>query len=215
MINTQDQEELFRLISNFLDEDLDCVAIGGTAMMFLGYKNTTKDIDLVFEDKKKLEVFISAISKLGYVEMSLNNVYDERRRKQKGKPRVFTRGSERFDLFVSSVFGFNLNIKKELFTHRFDFLGKKEFVVKVLPKEFLVLLKAITGRDRDQEDMETIITKEKSIDWDVIVNAAIEQRKHNQWLLYDLESSMKELKKKTFIKQKYFQMIYSAEKKAV
>lgn len=214
MINTQDQEELFKLISNYLEHDLDCVAIGGTAMMFLGYKNTTKDIDLVFDDKKKLQVFISAIAKLGYVEMSLEGVYDERRRKQKGRPRVFTRGDERFDLFVSGVFGFNLNIKEELFIHRHDFLGKKEFIVKVLPKELLVLLKSITGRDRDQEDIEAIIVKEKLIDWDLIISSAIEQRKNNSWLLYDLESSMQLLRKKTFIKQKYFQAIYGAEKNA-
>ena len=48
MINTQDQEELFRLIAEYLEKDISCTAIGGTAMMFSGYKNTTKDIDIIF-----------------------------------------------------------------------------------------------------------------------------------------------------------------------
>ena len=53
MINTQDQDQLFSLVANYLKSNLTCIAIGGTAMMFLGYKNTTKDIDLIFNDPRK------------------------------------------------------------------------------------------------------------------------------------------------------------------
>ena len=44
MINTQDQDQLFKLISNYLDKDITCYALGGTAMMYYGFKNITKDI---------------------------------------------------------------------------------------------------------------------------------------------------------------------------
>ena len=42
MISTKDQEELFELISKYMDEDIECYALGGTAMMFYGYKNTSR-----------------------------------------------------------------------------------------------------------------------------------------------------------------------------
>ncbi len=53
MINTKDQEELFKLVAEYLDKNINCVAIGGTAMMFSQYKSTTKNIDLVFENEEK------------------------------------------------------------------------------------------------------------------------------------------------------------------
>ena len=52
MINTKDQEHLFKLIADYLDKDITCIAIGGTAMMFAGYKTATKDIDLVFASEQ-------------------------------------------------------------------------------------------------------------------------------------------------------------------
>ena len=179
--------------------------------MFSGYKNATKDIDLVFENEKTRRAFIKAIEQLGYTEKALFGVYDEKRRAHEGKPKMFSRGDERFDLFVENVFGFHLDIKNAEITQRYDFIGKKELVVKVLPKEYLILLKAITGRDKDEEDIESIILMEKEIDWQFIVDEAIKQRNSNQWLIYDLEEAMLKLKKKTFIKKQYFDALYKAE----
>jgi hypothetical protein len=212
MINTQDQEELFKLIAEYIPEDIECTAIGGTAMMFLNYKNTTKDIDLVFENEKKQEAFIKAITQLGYKEKALFEIYDEKRRKHKAKPRMFTRGDERFDLFTKSVFGFKLNTKNDLFIQRNDFLGKKELIIKILPKEYIILLKAITGREKDQEDIETIIQIEKDINWEIIIKEAIKQSKNNQWILHDIEETMQNLRKKTFIKKQYFDALYEKTK---
>ena len=76
MINTKDQEELFKLIAEYLDEDLTCVAIGGTAMMMGNYKNSTKDIDLVFKDETDRTMFVKAITELGYKQQSIDLIYD-------------------------------------------------------------------------------------------------------------------------------------------
>jgi hypothetical protein len=56
MIGTKDQEELLRLISDYISCDLVCTAVGGTAMMFLGYKSATKDIDLVFKKRDHFDI---------------------------------------------------------------------------------------------------------------------------------------------------------------
>jgi hypothetical protein len=211
MISTQDQEELFRLIAEYLQDDVECLAIGGTAMMFSGYKNTTRDIDLIFSSEQQRRIFIKAIEQLGYKEKSIFDVYDKKRASHKSKPKMFTRGDERFDLFVTDVFGFQLGVSDTAFTQRHDFLGKKALIVKVLPKEYLILLKSITRREKDQEDIETITEIEKNIDWQLIVQEAIKQRGNNDWVLYDLEESMQKLKKRIFIKKEYFDQIYKAE----
>ena len=211
MIDVKDQEQLFTLISNYLENDISCIAIGGTAMMFRGYKTTTKDIDLVFASKKDRDVFIKAIEQIGYVPKAIGVVYDEKRKNDKNKPVIYSRGDERFDLFVKNVFGFELDANN--FVQRDDFIGKKELIIRILSKEFLVLLKSITGRERDYEDIETIMGIEKELDWKLVVSAAILQKNNTPWILVDLEETLQELKKKYFIKQEIFDMIYSAEGK--
>ena len=211
MINTRDQEELFKLIADYLEEDIECVAIGGTAMMFQGYKTTTKDIDLVFKNGKERAIFIKAIEKLGYTQKSLKFTYDEKRLKNKNKPLLYSRGDERFDLFAKDVFGFEIETEK--FVQRNDFIGKKELIISTLSKEYLILLKAITNREKDYEDIENIVKIEKNIDWNSIIDAAIQKRKQITWILHDLEETMQKLKKIIFIKKEHFDKIYAAEEK--
>ncbi|MFH1589720.1 MAG: nucleotidyltransferase [archaeon] len=214
MINTKDQEELFELVSKYLEADIECYALGGTAMMFYGYKNTTKDIDLLFQTTKEINTFIKAIKQLGYKERSIKGIYPEKRLKLKSKPIMFTRGDERFDLFLNNIFGFNINenIKERCYSRQ-DFIGTKELIIKILSKEDIILLKAITGREKDFEDIQTIIEQDKDINWDVIIDEAIIQRKHKEWILIDLEETMKQLKKITFLPSKLFKKIYAAEEK--
>jgi predicted nucleotidyltransferase len=212
MIDTKDQEALLKLIANYLEKDITCVAIGGTAMMFAGYKSTTKDIDLVFASDTDRKAFEAAIEKIGYKQRALMGVYDDKRRQHTHKPHLYTRGDERFDLFLKSVFGLELDMDQDAITERHDFLGKQELIVHILPKEDLILLKAITRREKDHEDIETIIRIEKNIDWDRIIDKAIDQKKQNAWILIDLEETMQQLKKITFIPSKHFERIYKAQK---
>jgi len=213
MINTQDQQELLELIAQYLKEDIHCIAIGGTAMMFLGYKNATKDIDLVFQNNKDRKIFIDAIKDLGYSQKSLEFIYDKKRAQDKNKPVVYSRGDERFDLFVGSVFGSKVDFSSKDVTQRHDFIAKKELIVYTLSKEDIILLKSVTNREKDLEDIEAIIKIEKSINWDYIIDKAILQRKNNSWILIDLEEKMQKLKKITFIKKQYFDKIYKEEEK--
>ena len=192
MINIKEQEELLKLITDYLEEDLICVAIGGTAMMFSGYKNTTKDIDLVFKNSSDRDIFIRTIKMLGYSEKSLTNVYDEKRAHHKNKPLLFTRGNERFDLFVKNIFGYELDLDKV--TQRRDFLGKKKLTILVLSKEEIFLLKAITSREKDFEDMVTILKIEETLNWDLIIDLALKQKDNNSWILIDLEETLRKFK---------------------
>jgi hypothetical protein len=212
MINTKDQEELFKLISQYLKKHIECIAIGGTAMMFTNYKTTTKDIDLVFKNEEDRKTFILAIEKLGYKQQALGRIYDEKRKNHSGKPLMYTRGDERFDLFVKNVFGYEISFNQEESIQRNDFIGKKELIIYTPTKEELVLLKAITNREKDYEDIETILSIEKVIDWNIIVNKTITQQKNNAWILIELEDTLQKLKKNHFIKQEIFEKIYNEQK---
>ena len=92
-----------------------------------------------------------------------------------------------------------------------DFKDKYNLKIKVLRKEFIVLLKAVTERDKDFEDILTIIKKEKNFDWQYLINEVLWQYKHgDSWILLDTEKMIKELKKYTFVEQKYLKQLYDA-----
>ncbi|MBN1646296.1 hypothetical protein JW868_04625, partial [Candidatus Woesearchaeota archaeon] len=148
MINTKDQEDLFRLISKYIKKDVQCFAIGGTAMMFYGYKNTTNDIDLVFNTEEELATFLDAITELGYTKKSIKDVYSEKKQIIMNKPLIYSRGQERFDLFLKEIFGFKLhpNLIAQI-QQKHEFIEHNELILNVLPIEYLILLKSITNRD--------------------------------------------------------------------
>lgn len=212
MITTKDQEQLFQLIADYLDKNISCIAIGGTAMMFLGYKNATKDIDLVFQSSSDRNSFIKAIEQLGYKQQSLAGIYNEKKRLHKNVPLMYTRGDERFDLFVSSVFGLVLPFDVSILKMRVDFLEKSELIVHILPEEFLILCKVLTSRERDFDDIISIVRTKKDIDWIAVIDYAISQKAHKEWILIDLEEAMRKLQKVIFLKEELFKRIYSAQK---
>jgi len=187
----------------------------GTAMMFSNYKTTTKDIDLVFQNEEERKIFIKAIEKIGYKQQAIGNIYDEKRKQHQDKPLMYTRGDERFDLFVKNIFGYEIEFNQENIMQRNDFLGKKELTILILPKEELILLKAITGREKDYEDIETILEIEKNVDWKQIIENATKQKKNNSWILIDLEETLQQLKKKYFIKEEIFKLIYKEQEKKI
>ncbi len=70
------------------------------------------------------------------------------------------------------------------------------WLTNTVPKELLIILKSVTNREKDFEDIESIVKTDKNIDWGFIVDKAIRMRKNNRWILIDLEENMKKLGKK-------------------
>jgi hypothetical protein len=211
MIQQEDQESLFRLISSYVKKDVVCYAFGGTAMMYYGYKTATKDIDLLFADEDDNNTFIEAINVLGYKRMSMVSVYVEALTKEKRKPEMFTRGDERFDLFVKYVFQtiFRDEMRKRFFARHDYTMSKNTLSVFVLSKEDIIFLKSITQREKDFDDILTIVQKDNNINWDLIINEARWQSRHGDgWAIMDLEQTMQRLKNIIFLKKEYFDRLY-------
>jgi hypothetical protein len=213
MITHKDQIDFFSIISRQLSRDITCYAFGGNAMMFYGYKDKTKDVDLLFERKEDRNEFIRIIEKLGFNEISPVKIYISEKLKDKNKPVMYTRSDYRFDLFVKKIFRTKLSegMKEDVYAVH-DFKDKYNLRIKVLRKEHLVLLKAITERQNDFDDIVTILKKEKSFDWQYLIDEVIWQFKHgDSWILLDIEKVMKELKEYVFIENKYVKQLYGVK----
>lgn len=212
MVTYEEQMDLFRLVSDNINHDVTCWAFGGNAMMFYGYKDETKDVDLLFDKEKDRADFIRAIEELGFTETSPHNIYIPEKLKDKYKPLMYSRFLSRFDLFVGKIFKTLLSpkITEEVYAVH-DFKGRHNIRVNVLRKEFIVLLKAVTERDKDFEDILTIVKKEKNFDWQLLVDEVIWQHRHgDSWALFDVEKMMTELKKYVFIEGKYIKQLRDA-----
>jgi hypothetical protein len=169
MISVERQQLLLLNISKMLKKPVTAYAVGGTAMMFLGLKEATLDIDLVFSDKKSKDALMKAAIELGYRKMDAIRVYGAKR----NIPDMLTRGDERFDLFVIDVIDFTFSdemMKRASDTHQF---GDK-LTLKIADPHDIILMKCATDRLKDKDDVKAILLN-KIINWDVITGEAQNQ----------------------------------------
>jgi hypothetical protein len=169
MITIDQQQKLLLSVARRLKQPVTAYAVGGTAMMFLGFKDATLDIDLVFESGKDREIFKDAINELGYKEMDAVQVYGVKR----NCPEMFRRDDERFDLFVVEVidFIFSEDMRKRAEqVHQF----RDKLILKIANPHDIILMKCATSRQKDKDDARKIIDATK-IDWDIIIGEAKKQ----------------------------------------
>jgi len=99
MINIKQQEEILIKIGNILEKKIIVYAIGGTAMMLKSSKDSTLDIDFVFDKKNDREKFILILRKLGAKESDTTLVYGLKN----NTPIMLELDNARFDLFMNKV----------------------------------------------------------------------------------------------------------------
>lgn len=169
MISTKAQEDLLIEISRRLKKRMTVYAIGGTAMMFHGFKDQTLDIDLVFSSERDRSEFMEAAQSIGYEYMDHIRVYG----KKENQPKMVKRAGERFDLFLNHIisFTFSESMKKRTSqTHEFG----NTLIIKVADYHDIILMKCSTERAKDREDIQNIMAKTK-IDWSIFIDEATVQ----------------------------------------
>src|SRR3989338_11174701 len=169
MITIDQQQKLLLNVARRLTKKITVYAIGGTAMMFLGFKEATLDIDLVFENEKDRAIFKEAVKSLGYLEMNPIKVYGGKR----NTPEMFKLNDERFDLFVVEVVDFifseEMRQRAEQ-THQFG----ENLILKIANPHDLILMKCATDRVKDKDDARRIINS-TTINWEIIIAEAKKQ----------------------------------------
>jgi len=164
MISIKDQNQLLIQIGNNLPKEIVVYAIGGTAMIFLGLKDATRDIDLVFTDKKERAEFKNVALSLGYKETDAAEVYGVRQ----NTPEIINLGDSRLDLFYLEVidFTFSKNMQERATQiHQFG----KNLKLKIADKHDIIIMKCATRRMKDEDDIVNIVKNNSPIDWDMII----------------------------------------------
>ena len=191
MISIEQQQKLLISVSKRLTKKVTAYAIGGTAMMFLGFKEATLDIDIVFKNDIDRNIFQEAVKSLGYQEVGAIEVYGAKR----NQPKMFRLDDERFDLFAVQVidFAFSENMQKRAEqTHRF---GDK-LILKIANPHDIILMKCATDRLKDKDDARNIINSTK-LNWDILIEEAKKQIElGKESAAFDLGCFLEDLKTK-------------------
>ncbi len=192
MINLQEQISLFKIIGSQLKNNVECIAIGGSAMMFYGTKVTTKDVDLVFLKREDMKSVKKILFNSGFDERNnIKGIFRED--EDAGKPVIMDGKDTRFDLFLNEVIGFNIHkeiIERVKESHEFG-----SFLVKTASPEDILMMKGCTEREKDRDDAAELIRK-FNIDWSIILDETPKQTKIGiaafPILLYDFLTELRD-----------------------
>lgn len=169
MISIENQQSILINITRELKEQTTAFAIGGTAMMFQGLKNSTLDIDLVFTSSKDREGFIQSARKIGWTYLDSKIIYGER----KNIPIMLKLTDERLDLFLIEIIDFIFSDsmqKRAKIIKQFE----KNLILKIADPHDIIIMKCATDRLKDIDDAKTIIENTK-IDWNILIEEAQKQ----------------------------------------
>lgn len=189
MIGLKEQEELFKLIGNKLEEKIECFVIGGSAMMYHGVKANTKDVDLVFVNEKSKDLVLNILLSSGYKEKTTFLLYP----KKKNVPVLLEFGESRIDLFTNKIISFKFT---ESIANRVEKVYEYgNLIIKIVSPEDIILLKSATERAGDRSDVKAILEK-YNVNWDIIINESVNQTKIGEHIfpvfLFDFLEELKE-----------------------
>ena len=213
MINLQEQIGLFKIIGSQLKDKIECIAIGGSAMMFYGAKNATKDVDLVFSKKDDLDAVKNILYNSGFNERkNIKGIFRED--ENAGKPAMMDGKDTRFDMFLNEVIGFKIH--KDIVERIREVHDFGNLVIKIASPEDILMMKGCTERERDRDDAAELINK-FNIDWNVVINEASQQTKIGiaafPLLIYDFLTELKESYKADIPKNTTKELLAIAEKR--
>lgn len=189
MIGLKEQEELFKLIGNKLKEKVECFVIGGSAMMYYGIKENTKDVDLVFDKEKSKDLVLDILISSGYKQRSTFLLYP----RKKNVPILLEFGESRIDLFSNKIISFKFT---ESMKNRVRKVYEYEnLIVKIISPDDIILLKSATERAGDRLDAVEIL-KKYDVDWNLIINESVNQTRIGEHVfpvfLFDFLEDLKE-----------------------
>ena len=160
---------------------------------FSWIKDSTKDVDLVFEKKEERNLIKKVLEKIGLKESNDIEIY--RHSETIKESPILLEGHEfRFDLFLKDIISFKLSpgIKERVKErHEFD-----NFKIMVVSPEDILLLKSATDRRGDVLDAKKII-ETFNIDWDIVIKECEWQTEHGRKIfslfLFDFLEELEEI----------------------
>ena len=200
-------------IDKMLGDELNIYLLGGAVMAINNLKSGTKDIDVLVQNKEELKTLACSLEVCGYILLQPQDL-------SKPYMKLSATALENLDGFRWEIF-IEYIAKKLALTDKMKqrartmYTGKK-LTVYVLSNEDLFLLKGMTERDRDLEDM--VILAKSGLKYDIILDECIDQsnrdQRGNNWEA-SLEVKCKELNQKYGIRVPFLKELEKLSEKRI
>jgi len=163
--------DFFNLLSTRLEVPLEVYLFGGEAMRIKELKRSTKDVDIAVADDHVYQSLRKALTSLGYHELSAEEIAPvDRRLNPSG---IFVNENyPRVDAFTYAICG-KFMLTKEMFA-RAKVIKFGNLILGVASNEDLLLLKSVTEREGDIQDMLTL-ARTPGFEWSVILGELLNQ----------------------------------------
>ena len=161
--------------------------VGGCAMIFMGRKVATKDVDIVFESTSDAKDFVSSLQHAGFAQIRKHTrAYDA----LDASAILEDRRGIRFDVFDRRVCR-ALEVSEGMKARARHYRTFGNLDIFLVSPEDIFLFKGITEREADLEDMR--ILAETRLDWDTIERECLSQKGSGRWA-YMLGTKLLELR---------------------
>lgn len=170
-----------KYVSNELDkldreltEKLCVYLLGGAVMAIDDLKPGTKDIDVIVEDKKNYRILVSTLKKCGYYLMQDQDLTKEYQKLS--ATTLENLDKFRWEIFIKYV-AKKLVLSDTMKRRAVRMYSGRLLTVFRLSKEDMFLMKSMTERDRDLEDM-SLLAK-SGIDYNLVFDECKKQTEEN------------------------------------
>jgi len=153
-------EQDLKYVGSKLSEELDVFIIGGGNLIIRGLKDSTKDLDVILEDRKDLDRFVDTLEGIGYSkDLDLENTYDRL------DARIVLEKSNhpRWDIFVKEVAGM-INLSEDMKERIQEKKKYGRLNVNLISLTDIFLFKSVTDREGDLEDA-ALIMRKGEVEW--------------------------------------------------
>jgi len=181
MFDSKYIEQELKKINKYLNKTINIYIFGGGAMSFYDQKTATKDIDVLLPSEKEASALIKTLYKSGYNKIETK---DPNYLKMKTREIIENTDGFRWDIFVYKICGgltFSEDMQKRSKRYK-EFKNIKTYLVS---PEDIFILKSVTSRPRDREDMFTLFSHGLNIE---IIKKEIQKQakldENKAWLSY-------------------------------
>jgi len=147
-------EKELKNINKYLNKQINIYIFGGGAMSFYDLKTATKDIDVLLPSEAEASALIKTLYKSGFNKIETKDpIYI----KMKTREIIENTDGFRWDIFVNKVCG-GLSFSEDMKKRSKPFKKFSNIRTYLISPEDIFILKSVTSRPRDREDMFTLFS---------------------------------------------------------
>ena len=168
-------------INKHLNKPINIYIFGGGAMSFYDLKTATKDIDVLLPSETETSALIKTLYKSGYNKIETKDpIYI----KMKTREIIENTDGFRWDIFVNKICG-GLTFSEDMQKRSKSFKEFNNIKTYLVSPEDIFILKSVTSRPRDREDMFTLFSHGLNVE---IIKKEIKKQakldENKAWLSY-------------------------------